>query len=427
MYLYDYWKTLVAAAEIIINVFEYVLTPLFIYHLIISIFGWYRRKGKGERAESHAPANRFAIIVAAHNEEKVIGNIVRNLKSVDYPADMYDIFVVADNCTDSTAEIARQNGAGVFERFDSIKKGKGFALKWIFDILFKMDEQYDAVCIFDADNLVSQNFLKEMNKHLCKGHKVIQGYLDSKNPFDSIISGSYAITYWLNNRLFQLARYRLGLSATIGGTGFVVATDVLKEIGWDATSLTEDLEFTIKLVLKGKKVYWAHDAVVYDEKPITLAQSWRQRKRWMQGQSDCACRYLKTLACRIIKHKDMVAFDCMLYVVQPFIIVISGVCMLANIFRFMLSTDIQNIFNPQSLQTAMVFFFSTYISMIFVFIDGKISLKMLVYCLFFPIYNMTWIPIIIQGFLDKDKKEWTHTIHTRVMDIVDVERLGRAG
>jgi cellulose synthase/poly-beta-1,6-N-acetylglucosamine synthase-like glycosyltransferase len=427
MYLHDYWETLKLAIKIIVNVFEYVLTPLFIYHLIISMFGWHRRKGKGESAESYAPANRFAIVVAAHNEEKVIGNIVRNLKELDYPADMYDIFVVADNCTDSTAEIAGQNGAIVFERSDSIKRGKGFAMEWMFDKLFKMDKQYDAVCIFDADNLVSQNFLKEMNKHLCKGHKVVQGYLDSKNPFDSVISGSYAITYWLSNRLFQLARYRLGLSVTIGGTGFVVATDVLKEIGWGATCLTEDLEFTIKLILKGKKVYWAHDAVVYDEKPITLAQSWRQRKRWMQGLSDCACRYLKTLACRVIRHKDVVAFDCMLYLVQPFIIVISGVGMLANIIRFVLFTDFRDILTPHSLQAAALLFITTYISMIFVFLDGKLSFKMLGCCLLFPIYNLTWIPIIIQGFIDKDKKEWTHTTHTRVMDIVDVERLGGAG
>lgn len=404
---------------------QFLIIPLAAYLFVVSIFGWVKRKE--ESADNYSPVNRFAIVVAAHNEENVIGSIVRNLSSLDYPAHLYDIFVIADNCNDNTAKIARENGALAFERFDDKKKGKGFALEWMFDKIFKMEKHYDAVCVLDADNLLSLNFLKEMNKQLCKGHKVIQGYLDSKNPGDSFIAASYSAAFWTNNRIFQLARYYLGLSCVLGGTGFVVTTDLLKEIGWGATSLTEDLEFTIKLILRGEKVYWSHDAVVYDEKPLTMKQSWRQRKRWMQGQSDCACRYLKDLLSRAIKKKDIVAFDHAVYVVYPLFVVLGGVVMLGNLLKLMFFTEITEVFDIKFGLAILMFLVSTYMGLVFVALEGKLSLKLLGYYILYPFYNITWIPIMVQGYIDRDKKEWVHTLHTRALDISDMSNLGKAG
>lgn len=400
---------------------QYTLLALSIYQLVISAFGFLKRKDVP--GEKFAPVNRFALVVAAHNEETVVGNIVRNLNKLKYPRDMYDIFVIADNCEDNTAAIARKNGAIVYERFDNEKKGKGFALEWMFEKLLKMRPQYDAVCIFDADNLVSLNFLAEMNKQLSRGYEVVQGYLDSKNPKDSIVAGSYAITYWMTNRLFQLARYNLGLSCAVGGTGFAISTKVLKEIGWGATCLTEDLEFSMRLVLKGKKVYWAHDAVVYDEKPLTLKQSLRQRKRWMQGHADCAVRYFKPLLKMAFKKRSMVAFDAALYVIQPLIVVICAIGMLAGVLRYLQLFDPSGLFTTKTLLSALLLFASTYGLSAVAFIDGKLSLKAIGYVLLLPFYNLTWVPVIILGFKDRNKKEWMHTIHTRAMDINDIKDL----
>ncbi|MCR4435174.1 MAG: glycosyltransferase family 2 protein [Clostridiales bacterium] len=422
----DWWYIMLKSVlNAIVMTAQYALLPVALYHLIISSFAWIKRKDIS--SDKFAPVKKFAFIVAAHNEETVIGNIVRNLKDINYPKDLYDIYVIADNCTDNTAKIAEKNGARVCERFNESKKGKGYALEWMFDKLFKMDKQYDAVCVLDADNLVSQNYLREMNAHLCRGHKIIQGYLDSKNPHDSLISGSYSITYWLNNRLFQLPRYYIGLCCAIGGTGFVVATDVLKEIGWGATCLTEDLEFTVKLVLRGLKVHWAHEAIVYDEKPITMAQSWKQRKRWMQGQADCIFRYLKDLLIMAFKNKSLVAFDCALYLVQPVIIVINGVALVLNMARLTLSIDFERLFSLQTFLSAIAVFVMTYISIIFIFAEGKYTKKVLEYFLIFPFYNLTWVPIIIQGFIDRNKKEWVHTLHTRAIEITDIENIEKAG
>jgi len=297
----------------------------------------------------------------------------------------------------------------------------------MFKKLFDMPEKYDAICILDADNLVSTNFLMEMNKQLSLGHKVVQGYLDSKNPHDTWISGNYSLAYWISNRLFQLPRHYLGLSCALGGTGFVMSTQVLKDIGWGATCLTEDLEFSLKLVLKGMRVAWAHDAIVYDEKPLTLKQSWRQRKRWMQGHCDCAGRFLKDLLIKSIKDGDRVAFDCALYLIQPFIIVFNAVLLLLSLVKLAVNPVFVTPYGMPVWLFVLLTLAVTYIYIVFVYIEGKLTVKSAMYFVLFPIYSITWVPIIVHGFIDRHKKEWAHTLHTRALDITDIEKLEKVG
>ena len=132
-------------------------------------------------------------------------------------------------------------GLDVYERFNKEQRGKGYALEWMFAKIFKMNKKYDVVAVFDADNLVSPDWIKEINSKMTEGYKVVQGYIDSKNPNDSWIATSYSVAFWSQNRMFQLARANVGLSNQIGGTGFAIDTNMLKELGWGATCLTEDL------------------------------------------------------------------------------------------------------------------------------------------------------------------------------------------
>nr|GGG73289.1 hypothetical protein GCM10011398_17140 [Virgibacillus oceani] len=205
------------------------------------------------------------------------------------------------------------------ERFDETKKGKGHGLEWMFEKLWEMEKEgkeYDAVVMFDADNLVDPKFLTIMNRKLLNGHEVIQGYLDSKNPNDTWITKSYSYAYWVTNRIYQLARKNLGLSAQLGGTGVVLTTRVLKAIGWGATSLTEDLEFSAKYIMQtGKPVEWANEAIVYDEKPLGFLASWKQRVRWMQGHS--YCNYSIPMIKKVLKERKLIYFDALIYLVQP--------------------------------------------------------------------------------------------------------------
>jgi cellulose synthase/poly-beta-1,6-N-acetylglucosamine synthase-like glycosyltransferase len=447
------------------------------YYFVISLFGLYKKNDSA--AESCKPEKRFAMIVAAHDEEVVIANIIESLKSIDYPNELYDIMIIADNCQDKTASISKEyNDVKVFERNIPDKKGKGYALEWMFDRIFKMDKKYDAICIFDADNLISKNFLLEMNYKLLSGYKVVQGYIDSKNPHDSWITESYSISFWSANRLFQLGRSNLGLSNQIGGTGFCMDTEVLKQLGWGATCLTEDLEFTCKLVLNGQKVGWAHNAIVYDEKPLTLKQSWHQRKRWMQGFSDVSSRFFFKLLKKAFKEKDFVAFDCALYTTQPFFTVAVGVTVLLtllqnntehglnifvinylftpwvwktfSIFQFMftplvmvmeakLSKKMFGVFALYSLNiivftfvfgntgklfeiaAAYAIYFLAFVAILFIVDRKRFSLKMFVWYMLFGFYTLTWIPISIHGILDRNKKEWSHTKHSRQISIQEVE------
>lgn len=399
------------------------------YYLIISLFGIYRKKNNKNIGDK----TKFALIVAAHNEELVIGNIIESLKMMDYDKKLYDIFVIADNCTDKTAEIARKKGAIVRERFDKKRRGKGYALEWMFNIIFKMEKKYDAIAVFDADNLVHKNFLKEMNKKMCKGYKVVQGYLDSKNPEDTWITGSYSIAFWSCNRMFQLARYNLGLSSQLGGTGFCIDTDILKELGWGATCLTEDLEFSCKIILNGYKVGWAHDAIIYDEKPLTLSQSWRQRKRWMQGFADVSSRYFFKLMKKAIKNFNFTAFDCALYSIQPFVAILLGLSAIISLFQYVIkATNIVNNFNnivysiDFNLITILIILFSLFqilYTPLILILEKKFTFKVLLYYIVYPIYAITWFPISIQGIMDKNNKEWSHTIHTRSMNIDELEKV----
>lgn len=472
-------EDLILSGTAVFQLFVFLIT---LYYLIISFFGLPKVDKESDYVE---PEKTFALIVAAHNEEMVIGQSVESLRHLDYPSELYDVFVIADNCTDKTAEIAAQHGAKVFERTDTEKRGKGFALEWMFSKVFEMEKKYDAVVVFDADNLASKNFLKEMNNKLKQGYKVVQGYIDSKNPHDSWISESYSISFWTANRLFQSSRARLGLSNQIGGTGFCVETDLLRKFGWGATCLTEDLEFTCKLVLNGYKVGWSHHAVVYDEKPLTLKQSWNQRKRWMQGFSDVASRFFTKLLKKAIIDRDFVAFDCALYTVQPYVIILLGIAALLtfvqnnsehglNIFVinylfdslggygkliWQLFSVFQFLFTPlvmfleKKLAKRMLAFFGLYslnifiISalfdpstkavvlagahtlyfMLFAFIlvgmEGKHSFKVFIWYLLYGVYTLTWIPITIQGIINKNNKEWSHTQHTRQISIKEIENV----
>jgi len=397
------------------------------YYFGVSLFGWYNRKNnaKADKNDIHT----FALVVAAHNEEVVIGNMVDSLNKLNYPREAYDIFVIADNCTDKTAENAAAKGAIVFERENKDLRGKGYALEWMFDKIFKMDKKYDYVSIFDADNIVDENYLAAMNNEVNKGYKVVQGYIDSKNPFDSWITCAYSISFWSISRLFQTARYNLGVTCQLSGTGFILETELLKRIGWKATCLTEDMEFTARLALEGEKVGWAYHAKVYDEKPLTMSQSWKQRVRWMQGHADVASRFSVKLFAKAIKDRDWSAFDCGIYLLNPLkVLCVSVITFMAwaqtfypdgNLGFFQLWYLFENPF----VWNAFVAVEFLYMPIVITIEKKCINKKLIWGYITYSIYSLTWMPITVIGCINKNKKEWFHTQHTREISIADVEKI----
>lgn len=417
--------------ETVILVFSIILQAFILllgtYYFTVSLFGWMPKANDKLPEELHY--HRFAMVTSAHNEEKVIAELVDSLAQQNYPRECYDIFIIADNCTDNTAQVARDHGAIVYERFNDEQRGKGYALEWMFAKIFEMEKQYDSISIFDADNLVDTEYLAEMNKSLNKGYKVVQGYIDTKNPYDSWISAAYAISFWTVNRLFQTARYVLNLSCQLCGTGFTVATDILKELGWGATCLTEDMEFTMKLSLNGIKVAWAENAVVYDEKPLTLSQSWKQRVRWMQGHADVASRFTAPLFKKAVKERKWAPIDCMLYLFQPIRILTYGIITLmawiqtaypqGNIPFFQLQ-DMTYVV-PAWVWYALVIGQFLWTPLVLL-LEKRLNLKICFYYLTYYFFSLTWAPIAVIGILRKNKKEWFHTQHTRTMEIGQMKK-----
>ncbi len=380
-----------------------------LYYFSLAMIGLHRRpENKG-----FDPISRFAIVIAAHNEEPVIEPLIDNIKRLDYPRNLFDIYVVADNCTDRTAYLAQKAGACVYERFNQEKRGKGYALEWMFNKLFSLNQDYDAVVLFDADNLVKTDFLLEMNNKLCDGEKIIQGYIDSKNPYDTWVTNTFSIAFWLMNRLVQLSRYNLGISNTLAGTGMCISYEVLKKLGWGAHSLTEDLEFTMKALAYGIKTSWAHDAVVYDEKPLTFMQSCRQRKRWAQGQIDVAGRYLLLLLSKGVREKKWMYIDAALHLFQPFFIMIATAFLLIQTMSF-IQPHYVNLFIdfiPRSLWQ-IISGTITVFPVIALYLD-KVPWKAYWGLILYPVFMYSWIIIIFAGFLHRNRKEWSHTEHTR--------------
>ena len=259
-----------------------------LYFLFLSFFGY---KKVTKYYADHKPQAKFLILVAAHNEEDVIEGTLDNLKQIDYPKELFDLYVVNDNSTDKTGELCDKSGV---MHIDTIEKkfkregvGKSAGLQYALRALGfeKLKEKYDLLLVLDADNHVDSNILKEVNSQWISEGKpeAIQTYLDSKNA-KSLIATGYATSYNIANRFFQLSKNRLGLNNAIGGTGFSVRIDwLINTGGFCYKSLVEDLEMSIEIFKSGGHVSWNHFTRIYDEKPDNLKVSLRQRIRWCQG------------------------------------------------------------------------------------------------------------------------------------------------
>lgn len=271
--------------ELIYTIITTTLAVLCYYRDFYTIFGFIMPKKKYPEAKNF---HKFGIIISARNECRVIGKLVESLKKQDYPSDLITVFVIADNCTDNTAEVARNAGAVVYERFDNINIGKGHALSWFHKILFseyvdeKGDSIFDAFMIFDADNLVSKNYVHEMNKVLDAGYKVCRGYFNTKNFNDNWFSASYGIHFYRSNMQLHRSRNWLGLSTTINGPGYYFTSDLIKD-GWPTSTITEDIDLSMTFVKRGIRIAFCEDAEFYDEQPTKIRQGLRQRLRWAKG------------------------------------------------------------------------------------------------------------------------------------------------
>lgn len=208
------------------------------------------------KARPHGPAkdNRYAVLICARNEQRVIGDLIASLRGQTYSQGLLSIFVLADNCTDDTAMVARVAGANVYERFNQVQVGKGYALQ---ELLEHLEQDYpqgfDGYFVFDADNILAPNYVEAMNRTFSDGHDIVTSYRNSKNYGDNWISAGYALWFLRESRYLNHARFLLGTSCAVSGTGFLFSRRVLEETGpWPFHLLTEDIQFSVDQVTRGR-------------------------------------------------------------------------------------------------------------------------------------------------------------------------------
>ena len=400
------------------QVLVYILTAYWCYQTAISLCSLIKLKDKPYLTNKN---HKFMAIIPAHNEEMVVSNLIESLKNQTYDKNLYDIYVIADNCTDNTANVARRAGAIVLERFDPAHKTKGYALQWLLKQKIEENADYDAFFVFDADNIVDKDFILNMNKKLCQGEDVVQGYRDIKNPTDNWITAGYALFYWTMHRLYHLARYNVGLSTLLNGTGFMVRFDVVKPDGWQTETLTEDIEFSLKRIIKGKKLGWATDAIVYDEQPTSFKQSWSQRSRWTVGHMQCMKRYTGELFNSVKEHRSLVTFDGFLYIVGTTpMLVITMLVLFINCAMY----AAQSMTNLEFAINILRYLVPTLLlpigtAVVAMALDRKPIKPMLKGLLYYPLFMGTWVIINIKC-LFKRETTWEKIEHVRDIKIAEV-------
>jgi len=409
---------------VFVVIYYLIFAVTLFYALYFFISGWVglvkKAKVSFEKVEAK---NRFAILIPARNEEMVIGNLIDSLKNQNYPREFYTIYAIPNNSSDRTEEVARSHGATILN-CSVPTKTKGDVLEYAFSKLGER-EDIDAYIVFDADNVVHPDYLARMNDVLCEGHKVAQGFRDSKNPSDNWISGSYSIFYWIQNFFFSKARMQMGGAASINGTGFMIKKEIIDEYGFDTYTLTEDVEFTAQCALNNIKVFFAEDAITYDEQPTEFNASWKQRKRWSMGNIQCFKRYAGKLFTAYRKTGYIACLDMLLSFAAPFVQILATILTVVLFIFRIFDVQLYDIFSYMY-SWGIVFFLLAYIGNvilnIFVIRYNKKSVKeILPGILLFTVFMITWIPINFICIFKKDLT-WEPIKHSRKVDIEDVKK-----
>lgn len=400
-----------------------IFTLCYFYQFIYVFVGLFKKP----KTYSHRTQHKYAVVISARNEEAVIGNLIASLNAQSYPQELLDVYVVADNCTDATAQAARDCGATVYEREDQYYVGKGYALDWVFQKIEQeyQDRAYEGYFVFDADNVVEPNFVEEMNKVFDSGYRIVTSYRNSKNYGKNWITAGYSLWFLREAKFLNNSRMMLGNSCAISGTGFLVSAEILrKNGGWIHHLLTEDIEFTTDSILHGEKIGYCGKAVLYDEQPESFKQSYLQRLRWSKGFYQVFGRYGAKLLKGILKG----SFSCfdMLMTLMPAML-LTLISTIVSIVALPLGVAFHSEHLPALVRTLWLTFSSFYCMF---YALGAITtitewkqihcgcLKKILYTFTFPFFMFTYVPISIMALFKKVR--WEPIRHSVAVDIADI-------
>lgn len=408
-----------------------VFSVCFLYQVVFFFIGLIRGQVKIPPAKKQ---HTYAFFIAAHNEEAVIANLVKSIKDQDYPSELIDVFVVADACTDNTAQAAREAGAIVYERNDLSRKGKSWVMDYGFDrILREYPGKHEAFFIFDADNLLSRDYVTIMNDAFDQGYLALTSYRNSKNFGSSWISSAYATWFIREARYLNNARMICHTSCAVSGSGYLVSAKLIEGMkGWDFHTLTEDIQFSTFCAIHGVRIGYA-PAEFFDEQPITLKASIKQRMRWTKGFYQVLFTYGRHMFKSIGKFHRFAAYD-MLMVVGPAML-LTLMCLLVNVTFIavgslshgFLATDAEIEMAIGSIIMMLAYMYGTFFVM---GLSTTITEWKHIHCpqkwriftnLFtFPLFMFTYVPLTVAAlFLKVDWVPTPHDVSVTLDEVLD--------
>lgn len=411
--------------NVIVQVLFSIFTLCYLYQYIYIFVAWLGRR----KLKKNDRKNRFSVLICARNEETVIGNCIESVFAQNYPRELIKVYVAADNCTDKTAEAARRAGATVYERFNKTEIGKGYALEFLFENIKKDDPDFaDAFVIFDADNIVDENFITSMNDMLGEGYNVSTCYRNTKNYSDSLVAACSGLWFLRESKYLNHARMTLDSGCAVSGTGFMISKPYLEKIGgWHYHILIEDIQFSVECALSDEKIGYCRDAIVYDEQPVSFITSWNQRMRWTKGYFQLLIKYGGKLVKKMLAG-SFTCFDMLMNLSPAYIISIVGqIVFVVGLFIsfFTGRTDYRTV-----LESFSGLLISGYITM---FLVGAITTltewrkihaswwMKLITVVVFPLYMSTYLPITILSLFSNPG--WKPIKHTSGKTINDFKKV----
>ena len=386
-----------------------------LYFLVMCLFFWLPKA----RPVHHDPKTRFACLIAARNEEAVIGTLIDSLKEQDYPSELVRIFVIPNNCTDNTEAQAMAHGAEIIHT-KGVIRSKGDALhEAVRQLLSRKD--IDAFLIFDADNVVSPDYMRAMNDAFRSGAHVTKSRIESKNPYSSWVSGCYGLYYNVFNNFFNESRSRLGLSPKLIGTGLGISRKVLDEMGgWNTITIAEDTEFNADCVLKGYDIRWVRDAVTYDETPEDFALSMKQRRRWIGGIMAVAKERVTDLFYEMRNGRHVrQMIDMMMILLMPYIQVLSLIPTLLLAVSSLVQGSFMGSFLVFVAGLALSYLGTACFALILAALSPYEVKKMWKPILMFPVFTISWMPLCIAA-LFIGGGSWEQIRHSRALTLKEL-------
>ncbi len=381
----------------IILILTLLLKVSTLYFACVAVFALGRRR----RFAHAAPATRFAVLAAARNEERVIGALVESIKAQNYPAELVDIYVIPNNCTDHTEAAAAAAGAQIVHCLGRVGS-KGDALREA--ICQLLPKGYDAFAVFDADNTAHPDFLLRMNDAFQAGARVCKGRLRAANPTDSWVAGCYGLYFAAFDWFFSRPRSRCGLSAKLVGTGFAVHREVLEELGgWNTATIAEDAEFSAQCARIGRRVHWVPEAMAYDEEPTDLRTSLIQRRRWCSGLMQVARQEVGRLAAGT--GPLALRLDMAMFLLAPFTQALSGLLALAGVAAGGISGLAGYLGG-----LCLAYIAAAGLGLVLSLAEGYGLRGMLPAICGYPLFMATWMPLQVAA-LFKDTTSWREIRH----------------